>query len=113
MSTHPASTEVFASRRGVVTWCPGCGALHLEFGNALISFVSLLRMETFQSRLRTLFLQTEEGERGLIDLQDGPATGFTFSKGQMREMEYLIDGAAAMARRDPGLRKALGFPADS
>lgn len=108
MADHERSSEIFTSRRGAVTWCPECEVLHLEFGNMLMSFRSLMGLETFQSRLRTLFLQTGEGETGLVAVQSGPTAGFTFAKGEMREIDYLIDGAAAMARRHEELREELG-----
>jgi hypothetical protein len=92
---HHGSRDILAiTPDGEVARCDSCSALHLRFGNALLTFdqsdLRTLRDAVLASRDRPVRRSTTNPERP-IELYVGESgAGFAFSLAEMAELDQLL-----------------------
>lgn len=52
-------------------------------------------------------LSTRDDDETHLISWNSPSMGFAFTKGELFELRFLVEGAAAMLRRHPGVEDAL------
>ncbi len=105
------SSLIFQTKNGKVLRCACCDRIEVVFGNFAVAEEPFL-FKRFRHAVKQLDVEAQasrsDAERPILMSVDGDRFAFRFTREEARELEELLDGAAAMLELGEMLDEEIG-----